>query len=39
LRFVAADVSAEVIVNSGHWLTEEQPATTIAAIRAFLEKT
>jgi pimeloyl-ACP methyl ester carboxylesterase len=38
LRFVASDVTAEVIANSGHWLMEEQPAATIAAIRAFLEK-
>jgi pimeloyl-ACP methyl ester carboxylesterase len=38
LRFVAADVTAKVIANSGHWLMEEQPAATIAAIRAFLEQ-
>jgi pimeloyl-ACP methyl ester carboxylesterase len=38
LRFVATDVTGEVIANSGHWLMEEQPAATIAAIRAFLEK-
>jgi pimeloyl-ACP methyl ester carboxylesterase len=38
LRFVAADVTAEVVANSGHWLMEEQPAATIAAIRAFLDK-
>ncbi len=25
-----------VISNSGHWLMEEEPAATIAAIRAFL---
>ena len=39
LRFVAADVTAEVIDNSGHWLMEEQPAATIAAIQAFIEQT
>ncbi len=38
LRFVAADVTSAVIPNSGHWLMEEQPAATIAAIRAFLDK-
>jgi len=27
-----------VIANSGHWLMEEQPAATIAAIKAFLDK-
>ena len=37
LRFVASDVTAAVIANSGHWLMEEQPAATIAAIRGFLE--
>ena len=39
LRFVASDVTAAVIANSGHWLMEEQPAATMAAIRAFLDKT
>jgi pimeloyl-ACP methyl ester carboxylesterase len=39
LRFVASDVSASVIPDSGHWLMEEQPAATIAAILAFLNKT
>jgi pimeloyl-ACP methyl ester carboxylesterase len=38
LRFVATDVTPVVISNSGHWLMEEQPAATIAAIRAFLDK-
>jgi pimeloyl-ACP methyl ester carboxylesterase len=38
LRFVATDVTSVVIAGSGHWLMEEQPAATIAAIRAFLEK-
>jgi pimeloyl-ACP methyl ester carboxylesterase len=38
LRFVATDVDSVVISNSGHWLMEEQPATTVAAIRAFLDK-
>ena len=34
----ALDVTEAVIPNSGHWLMEEQPAATIAALRAFLEK-
>jgi pimeloyl-ACP methyl ester carboxylesterase len=38
LRFVATDVTSVVIANSGHWLMEEQPAATIAAIRAFLDR-
>jgi pimeloyl-ACP methyl ester carboxylesterase len=36
LRFVAGDVTGHVIANSGHWLMEEQPAATVAAITAFL---
>jgi pimeloyl-ACP methyl ester carboxylesterase len=39
LRFVATDVTSAVIANSGHWLMEEQPAATVAAILAFLNKT
>ncbi len=38
LRFVATDVTSAVIANSGHWLMEEQPAATVAAIVAFLNK-
>lgn len=38
LRFVATDVTPSVVANSGHWLMEEQPGATVAAIRAFLEK-
>jgi len=38
LRLVATDVTSVVIANSGHWLMEEQPTATIAAIRQFLEK-
>jgi pimeloyl-ACP methyl ester carboxylesterase len=37
MRFAATNVSGSVIPNSGHWLMEEQPATTIAVIRDFLE--
>jgi pimeloyl-ACP methyl ester carboxylesterase/uncharacterized RmlC-like cupin family protein len=38
LRFVAFDVTGEVIMNSGHWLMEEQPAATTAAIVGFLRR-
>jgi pimeloyl-ACP methyl ester carboxylesterase len=37
LRFVATNVTPLVIANSGHWLMEEQPAATVAAIRGFLD--
>ena len=36
LAFVASDVKAVSIANSGHWLMEEQPDATMAAILAFL---
>jgi pimeloyl-ACP methyl ester carboxylesterase len=36
LRFVATDVSGLVIAGSGHWLMEEQPDATAAAITRFL---
>jgi pimeloyl-ACP methyl ester carboxylesterase len=36
MRFAADDVHQVVIPNSGHWLMEEQPEATVAAIRAFL---
>jgi pimeloyl-ACP methyl ester carboxylesterase len=36
MRAAATDVTELVIPNCGHWLMEEQPATTIAAVRAFL---
>src|SRR5580700_10240763 len=39
LRFVATNVTSAVIANSGHWLMEEQPTATVAAICAFLDKT
>ncbi len=38
VRFVATDVTELVISNSGHWLMEEQPTATMAAIRDFLAK-
>jgi pimeloyl-ACP methyl ester carboxylesterase len=36
MRFAADDVHQSVITDSGHWLMEEQPEETVAAIRAFL---
>jgi pimeloyl-ACP methyl ester carboxylesterase/quercetin dioxygenase-like cupin family protein len=36
MRFAADDVHQVVIANSGHWLMEEQPEATVAAIRAFV---
>jgi pimeloyl-ACP methyl ester carboxylesterase len=38
MRAAATDVTELTIANSGHWLMEEQPAATIAAIRAFLDR-
>jgi pimeloyl-ACP methyl ester carboxylesterase/quercetin dioxygenase-like cupin family protein len=38
IRFVAIDVTGEVIANSGHWLMEEQPRATVAAITEFLQR-
>jgi pimeloyl-ACP methyl ester carboxylesterase len=38
IRFVASNVTGAVIGNSGHWLMEEQPSATVAAVLAFLEK-
>ena len=37
MRFAADDVHQVVITDSGHWLMEEQPRATVAAIRAFLD--
>ena len=36
MRFAADDVQEAVIADAGHWLMEEQPKATVAAIRAFL---
>ena len=38
MRAAATDVQECVIQRSGHWLLEEQPAETIAAVSAFLDK-
>ena len=37
MRAAATDVRELVIRNSGHWLMEEQPVATVAAVRAFLD--
>ena len=37
MRFAADDVREVVIADSGHWLMEEQPQATVAAIRTFLD--
>jgi len=37
-RAAFANVEGLSIPDSGHWLMEEQPAATVAAIRAFLDK-
>ncbi|HKM64096.1 MAG TPA: alpha/beta hydrolase [Acidisphaera sp.] len=37
MRAAPTDVREQVIPNSGHWLMEEQPDATVAAVRAFLD--
>ncbi|WP_426954450.1 alpha/beta fold hydrolase [Muricoccus radiodurans] len=37
MRAAATDVQEQIIPDAGHWLMEEQPAATVAAIRAFLD--
>lgn len=36
MRFAATNVQELVIPNAGHWLMEEQPQETVAAVRAFI---
>ena len=38
MRFAAADVTAGVVPDSGHWIMEENPAATVAAVRDFLDR-
>ncbi|MBI1779438.1 MAG: alpha/beta hydrolase [Proteobacteria bacterium] len=38
MRAAANDVRELVIANAGHWLMEEQPTATIAAVRTFLNE-
>lgn len=37
MRFAATDVRGDVVPDSGHWIMEENPAATIALVRAFLD--
>jgi pimeloyl-ACP methyl ester carboxylesterase len=37
MRAAATDVHEQIISDAGHWLMEEQPVATIAAVRAFLD--
>lgn len=37
MRFAADNVQECVIKDSGHWLMEEQPNATVAAVRTFLD--
>jgi pimeloyl-ACP methyl ester carboxylesterase len=37
MRFAATDVIEATIPDAGHWLMEEQPKATIAAVRGFLD--
>ena len=38
MRFVANNVEGGIIMNSGHWIMEEQPAQTVQKVKAFLDK-
>jgi pimeloyl-ACP methyl ester carboxylesterase len=38
MRFVAGDVKGGIIKDSGHWVMEEQPKQTTAAIVDFIDK-
>jgi len=38
MRNAADNVTEVLIANSGHWLMEEQPTTTIAAVHNFLDR-
>ena len=38
MRAAATDVHQLIIAGSGHWLMEEQPVATVAAVRAFLNQ-
>jgi pimeloyl-ACP methyl ester carboxylesterase len=38
MRFAASNVTGQTIAGAGHWLMEEQPEATVAAIVAFLDE-
>jgi pimeloyl-ACP methyl ester carboxylesterase len=38
LRFVASNVTAGIVPNSGHWIMEENPQATVRLVTEFLRK-
>jgi pimeloyl-ACP methyl ester carboxylesterase len=38
LRFVASNVTGGIVPNSGHWIMEENPTSTIAQVTDFLAR-
>jgi pimeloyl-ACP methyl ester carboxylesterase len=38
MRIVGSNVEGGIIANSGHWIMEEQPAQTVKAVSAFIDK-
>ena len=38
MRFAASDVEEGVVLDSGHWIMEENPKATIALVRGFTDK-
>jgi pimeloyl-ACP methyl ester carboxylesterase len=38
MRVVGTNVEGGIIVNSGHWIMEEQPDQTVKAVKAFLDR-
>ena len=37
MKFAASDVQGAVVPGSGHWIMEENPAATVALVKAFLD--
>jgi pimeloyl-ACP methyl ester carboxylesterase len=37
MQFAASNVREGVILDSGHWIMEENPTATISLVRAFLD--
>ena len=38
VAYAQSSVTSQIVANSGHWLMEEQPKSTLAAITAFIGK-
>jgi pimeloyl-ACP methyl ester carboxylesterase len=38
MRATADNVEGGVVPDSGHWIMEENPAATVALVRAFLDR-